>query len=226
MQNPFSKAVGAAMILAPIAGLVSAIVSPALKSDTAAQLAEIARHQDRWYVYAVFMTVSMWFFVPALIGLVGLVAEQAPRLGLIGGGLALLGALIATGDATTELMYWQMGAPGADRAQMVALSDRYDNATGAALLFTVGGLALLAGLVLLAVALWRTRLAPLWVAVGLPVGGLVNIVGFSVNSNLVVTLSNVVLLAALGFIGRRLLVEGPPSPRRVPGFAPAEGGAA
>ncbi|HVU78892.1 MAG TPA: hypothetical protein VHC67_15050 [Gaiellaceae bacterium] len=204
MPTPFKKAIGVAMLLAPITGLVSALASPPLHGDTAAGLAEVGRHSDRFFVYALFITVSCWLFVVAVIGLVALVAERAPRLAVAGGALALIGTLVAVGDGTVELMYWAMGSPAADRAQMVALSDRYDG--GTSLFFTLGGLALLAGLLVIAVVLWRQRLAPVWAAFGVPLFAVVNIVGFSMASNAVVALSNVLLLVvfaafALPFFG-------------------------
>jgi hypothetical protein len=195
------------MILAPLLALASALVAPALKGSTAAKLAEIADHHDRWYAYALLITVSGWLLVPAVLGLFWMVCARAPRLGLIGGALTLLGAVIAIGDATVELMYWQMGAPGADRTQMAALADRYENAAGSSLIFTIGGLALIFGLVLLAIALWRTRTAPAWAAAGIPLGAVVNVAGFSANNTGLVIASNVVLLAALSRIGRLVFVD-------------------
>jgi hypothetical protein len=204
MPSQIRRTLGVAMILAPLLGLASALVAPALKGDAAAQLAAIAQHQDRWYVYAVLITVSSWLLVLAVLGLTWTVFERSPRLASIGGGLTLLGAVIAIGDATVELMYWQMGAPNADRAQMAALADRYENAAGSSLLFTIGGLALISGLVLLAIALWRSHTAPTWAAAGIVLGAVINIAGFSANSNVLVIASNVVLLAALGRIGWHL----------------------
>jgi hypothetical protein len=213
MPNLTRRILGAAMILAPLLALASALVAPALKGRAGAKLAEIANHQDRWYLYALFITVSGWLLVPAVLGLIGSVSERAPRLGLIGGALALLGAVTAIGDATVELMYWQMGAPGGDPAQMAALADRYENATGSSLIFTIGGLALISGLALLAIALWRTRTAPIWAAVGIPLATVLNIAGLSGNSNALVIASDIMLLAALGWIGR-LVFTHPGADRR------------
>jgi len=209
MPNLTRRTLGTAMILAPLLALVSAVVAPTLKSSASARLAEIAHHPDRWYIYALCITVSGWLFVLAVLGLIGIVGERASRLSFVGGGLALLGAFVAVGDATVELMYWQMGAPGGDRAQMTALADRYENAAGSSLLFTIGGLALIAGLVILAAALWRTGAVTIWAALGMPTGAIVNIAGFSTSSNALVIVSNVVLLAALGSTGLRLLTKRP-----------------
>lgn len=214
MPLQIRKAVGVAMILAPLLSLASALVAPALKGDAAAKLAEITQHQDRWYLYAILISVSSWLLVPAVLGLIWTVSERAPRLALIGGGLALLGAVVAIGDATVELMYWQMGATGADRAQMAALAHRYENAAGSSLIFTAGGLALISGLTLLAIALRGTRTAPIWAVVGIPLGAVMNIAGFSASSNALVIASNVVLLAALGRIGWLIAAE-PAADRRV-----------
>ena len=213
MPSRIRRTLGAAMILAPLLSLASALVAPALKSDAAAKLAEITQHQERWYLYALLITVSGWLLVPAVLGLIATVSERAPRLAFFGGGLALLGVVVAIGDATVELMYWQMGAPGADRAQMAALADRYENAAGSSLIFTIGGLALIGGLVLLAVALRRASDAPAWAVVGIPVGAVINIAGFSASSNALVIAGNVVLLAALGRIG--WLVADPAADRSV-----------
>jgi hypothetical protein len=207
MSTPIKNIVAASMILGPLLSLVSAIVSPQLESGAAAQLAQIAHHPDRWYLYALFITVGAWLFVPSTLGLMNMLAVRAPRASIVGGSLTLVGVLVAIGDGTTELMYWQMGAHGAHRAQMAALSNRYDNATGSSLFFTVGGLALLAGLVVLAIALVRTRMAPLWAAAAIPIGAFVNIAGFNTSSNVAVTGSNLILLVGFGWIARLLLAE-------------------
>ncbi|HZP72918.1 MAG TPA: DUF4386 family protein [Gaiellaceae bacterium] len=200
MSKPAKNICGVAMVLAPLLGIASAIASPALQGSDSAKLAEIASHPDRWYLYALFITASSWLFVPAVLALIDILSERSPRLGLVGGGLALLGVLIAIGDGTCELMYWQMGARGADRPQMAALARRFETATGSSQLFTIGGLALIIGLVLLAVALWRTDAVPALAALGLPAGAALNIAGFSSNNNALVIASNAVLLAALGWI--------------------------
>src|SRR6185437_7847849 len=81
---------------------------------------------------------------------------------------------------------------------------RFDDAGGDSIIFTIGGLALVVGCALLAVALWRTRTVPRWAAVALPVGAVVNIAGFASNSRLVLDLSAVVLFAAFLPVAARI----------------------
>jgi hypothetical protein len=101
----------------------------------------------------------------------------------------------------SQLVIWQMGAHGADRTQMAALLNRFDDVTGSALVFTIGGLATVVGVLLLSIALYRAHAVPAWAAAGLVAGVVLNIVGFSAASIPVLILSSVVLLAALGWIG-------------------------
>jgi uncharacterized protein DUF4386 len=202
---------GWSLVIGPLFLLASAIVSPPLKSTDAATIAEIARHPDRWYWFALFTTIGSILLVPALFGVMGLLRERTPWLANLGGGLAQLGVLVAIGDSMTQLLIWKMGSPGADPAQMAALAQRYDDAVGSTLPFTIGGLALLVGCVLLSIGVWRTRVAPRWAAVGLPVGAVLNIGGFSAASTALLIVSCVVLLVALAAIGRVVLERAAPA---------------
>jgi hypothetical protein len=195
------------LIGAPLLTLIASIASPPLKSDEAAGLAVITQHPARYYAFAIFTLAGIMLLVPAFLGLMQMTRDRAPRLGNIGGSLALVGTLIATGDAASQLIVWQMGAPAADRAQMAALLHRYDNTLGSSLVFTIGGLALLVGVVVLAIGLRKARAVPGWVAVGMPVGIFLNIAGFTAASAGTLIVSSVVLLAALGSVGWRVLVK-------------------
>jgi hypothetical protein len=198
-------ALAAALVLAPLTGVVAAVAHPALKATTADQIAAIAAHPDRFYVYALFILLSEYLLVPALFGVMALLRERVPRWTFVAGAVAQTGLLVAIGDAATELVSWQMGAPGADRAQMVALSERYEGAPGASLIYTVGGLATLIGIALITVALWHTRVAPRWTAVALLVASMANVVGFSMGSQPVLVGSFVLLLAAFTPMALRLI---------------------
>ena len=108
-----------------------------------------------------------------------------------------VGTLVGVADAGSQLVEWQTGARGADLAQMIALLHRFDGATGATALCMVGGLSLIAGSLLLGVALRRARVAPVWAAACLPLGIVVNVVSYGAGSRLLLAASSVVLLAGL-----------------------------
>src|SRR3954454_14966378 len=118
------------MIAAPVFLVASAIVSPQLKSDEGAQIGVIAANPTRWYWFTLLLLIGSILLVPALLGVAALLQERSPRLSNIGGGLPVLGSLVAVGDVMTQFVSWQMAAQGADREQMAALLQRFDNAPG------------------------------------------------------------------------------------------------
>ena len=200
-------AVAASLVLAPLFSLASALVAPALRSDESAQLDVIAQHPTRWYWFTLLLLIGSILLVPALLGIAALVRERTPRLGHIGGALPVLGSLIAIGGVTSQFMSWQMVATGADHAQMAALLTRFDDAAGVSVVFSVGGLAVLVGTVMLTIGLIRGRVAPAWAAIGLSLGAVVNVVGFSAASGGVVAVSWAVLLMAMIGIARVALTD-------------------
>jgi hypothetical protein len=77
---------------------------------------------------------------------------------------------------------------------------RWAAASGAALVFKIGGLAALCGTVLLAAGLWRARAVPAWTAIAVAAATVANIAGLSAASVPVTMASYVLLLAAFSRI--------------------------
>jgi hypothetical protein len=190
-------AIASSLVLAPIAYLVSTLVAPPLFSDEAAQLAAMSHAPDRAYLFGLFTIVGTILLVPAFVGVMQVLRERSPWLGYVGGGLVELGVLIGIGDSFLVLVDWQMAKQAGNPTQMAAFFRSLNNSAGIDTLFTVGGLGIMAGSVLLGIGLLRGRVVPWWAAVALPVGAIVNIVGFSMNSLAVLDVSAVVLLVAL-----------------------------
>ena len=193
-------AAAASLITAPLLGLVAACAWPPLRSGERAQIAAISAQPDRWYIFSLFILLSSIMLVPAMLALMRLLGHTRPAWALIAGSLAELGILIGIGDSATQLVFWQMGAPGASLGQMAALATRYDSAPGAALIFMIGGLATVCGTLLLSAGLWRTHAIPAWTAVAIPAATIANIVGLSANSVPITIASFALLLAAFGRI--------------------------
>jgi len=203
----FRRLAGASLVLAPLLLLASSAVSPALKSDEGAQLAAIARHPDRFYLFSILGLVSAIVLVPALLGLMHMLRERAPGWGYIGGGLMMLGNLLSIGDWMGNFVQWQMAAPSADREQMTALLIRLDDTPGSALPLQLSGFAFMLGTAVLAIGLYRARTVPAWIAPALVIGIVANLAGFLASSVPLLIASSAVLLAALGWTGTVLLTD-------------------
>jgi hypothetical protein len=186
----------ASLVLAPLFGVVAAVATPELvSSSTRAQLIAVSEHPDRYYVYSLCILISSYFFIPAIAAVARLLPDDRPAWAEVGYLLAQVSMLVALGDAATEMFWWKAASPGASLVQMTALSERLDAAAGYSLIYTVGGLSGILGITVLATALIRAHAAPVWAAVSLPVGFVVNVVGFSIPSHAVLVVSYVVLVA-------------------------------
>jgi hypothetical protein len=192
------QAVAASMVLAPLLSLGSAFfASAALNSGGPAEVAAIAAHPSQFYLYAILQLVGAYLFIPAFIGVMVLLRPSRPRWADLAGGGLLLGLLVAIGDSAGELFFWQMGAPGANLAQMGALADRYDDAAGSSLPYAIGGILIIVTSIALSIGLARSRTVPVWAAILIPVGMIANIAGYASGSQPVLIASWAALLVAL-----------------------------
>lgn len=202
--HPIPRLAGAAaLVLAPLFGLVAAVATPALQPTASGEIAAIARDPGAFHVYAATGLVSAYLLIPAFFALMALIRTRSPRWSYLAGGLAQAGLLVAVGDSATELMYSQMGARSADHAQMVALSERYVSVSN--VFYAPGGLMVLVGTALVGIALWRTRVVPRWTSIALVAALVLNIGGFVAADKPVLVASYVVMLAAFGRIALVLL---------------------
>jgi hypothetical protein len=154
----------AALVIGPLSLVAGALFQVVSDDDSvSASLAKIAAHPsgERAAVVCDLLTA---FMVPAVLYLMRLAGPRAPRLTLIGGAVtfaAFLGGLISVG--ASDLLY-DHAAQSPDRASAVSLVHAVtgDAAfTIPAFLFIVGHML---GLLLLGIALWRSRAVPRWAA--------------------------------------------------------------
>lgn len=193
-----------ALVTAPLLWLAAEAASPAIKSDTGKQLAVIAAHDTRWYVYSLLLVLGSVAFLPGLAGIAHLVRTRAPRLATVGTALFGYGMVIGACDALSQLVAWQAVAPEADRGQMIALLDRMDNAAGLGIVFATGGISFLVGAVLLSVGLARSGAVPVWSGVAFGGAMVLQLVGYSASSVPLLAASAVVALAAVLPVARTL----------------------
>lgn len=190
------------LVAAPLLFLLSGLAIPRLENGDAAQVALIQAHPTGWYLFTIFNLAGSAALVPAALGLMRATGARSGS-SVLGGGLLAVGGLVALADSATQLVYWQMGARSADAAQMVALMHRYENAPAASAIFMVGAIAFVVGCILLAVALVRTHAAPVWAGILFPVSAIANIGAFTADSRMLLIVSSIALLAALGRVAWR-----------------------
>jgi hypothetical protein len=188
------------LVLAPLFLLLSSVPLSSLASEPGAQLDIVGAHHGSYYAFVIFGIFGSIFMLPAMLAIMETVRASHHRLGVIGGGLALFGTTLSLLDWGSELVKWQMGMPGADRAQMVALLRRFDETAGSAVLLQLSGIAFLVGIVMLALGLRRGHLVPLWASLGLVAGTVLNLAGFVAGQIVLLDASGAILVAAMGSI--------------------------
>jgi len=192
---------GLCLIAAPVAGLAATVVAPPAALDIGERLTIVAEHSTRFLAANLLAVLLQILLVPALLGLLHLLKGRGVVLGHIGGGLALAGVFGYMGVLATEFVVLQM-AQG-DRREMISLAERVYGSVGFAVFLMMFLFGLLLGLIVLSVALWRARIAPIWAAACIALASVLDLVAST--STVAVVLAWILLLAGLGWIGSKVL---------------------
>jgi hypothetical protein len=161
------RSTAVALITAAIAGLAGTILLPA-SADAAAQLALIEAQPAAWMGANALLLISFLCFAGGLFGLTGLFRAQGSRLGVVATVLAAIGWALHIGPVAYVMAQYPL-AHQADQAGAAEIAEAMFTAPSFVVLILPVLLATVVGTIALAVALWRTRLAPRWAAVTLVV---------------------------------------------------------
>ncbi len=161
------RSTAVALLTAAVAGLAGTILLPA-SADATAQLALIEAEPARWLGANVLLVISFLCFAGGLFALTGLFRDQGSRLGVAGAVLAALGWALHIGPVAYVMAQYAL-AHHQDRAGAAEIAAAMFEAPPFVVLIVPVLLTTVAGTLVLAVALWRTRLAPWWAAVTLVV---------------------------------------------------------
>jgi hypothetical protein len=193
----FSRTLAAIGLLAgPLLFCIESLLDPAWASDSAEYLAEVADDKGRYIAAGVVGTIGSLLFIPGLLGVMRLFRRRSITLGQIAAGLIAVGVIGLS--ATLAFNGFDIIlAEHADRAAAVQIYDEGDE-NGAVLayflfFFFIG---IVLGSILLAIALFRRRIVPIWSPILLVVA---IVVGFfaSGESAIVNAISFLILAAAL-----------------------------
>jgi hypothetical protein len=200
--NNFRRtALGLCLIAAPLVGLISAFITPRFTGGMGAELATISEHTGRWLASEFLNLVSFFLFMLAVLGIVHLLRHRLVVLGHAGGGLVLLGAFFHGAIIGFALVEVPLVESGGARDWMVEFANgMYESTAFTMILFPF--LSFFVGWILLAIALWQARVAPLWVAATLGVAPLSEFFGPEVVSP---ELMFALFLIGLGYLGLRVL---------------------
>jgi hypothetical protein len=193
---------GIGLIAGPALFVIASLLDPAWDSDHAVYLQEVADGEGRYAVSGVLWTLGSLLFIAGTLGLIKLLRGRGVSLGQVGAGLITVGLIGLTAVLAFNAFDIAM-ADAENREAMVELSESLEDSAllmGYFFAFFLGGIVL--GSILLAIALFRRRVVPIWSPILLLVS---IVVGFFAEASVLSAISFAVLLAALAPLAMRIL---------------------
>jgi hypothetical protein len=196
------SAAGLCLIAGPLVTLIGGLVPKWEENDTtAAYLQAMGESPTRAQISAVLLYFGFLLTAVGIFGIIHLLRHRAVVLGHIAGVLAVWGWVTLPGLLISDFYDLSLAQWG-NRQDAIAISERAGGYIGGAVMGIAALLGLL-GLVLLGVALWRARLAPVWVPVVLLAGTIIT--QFGPPGVVYWALGTGLWLASLGYVGLRIL---------------------
>jgi len=195
------------LILGPVTLLAGTLIHPANERDESVQFGIAVHHIDRWLIGHIFNLTALLILIGAVMSIAYLIHERDPLLALVGGGLGVIGLTASVGYiAIHGFLEWQ-AARGGDSEQMGQLFEGAFKAPAVFIPFAILPGALGAGVLLLALGLWRQKIAPFWVAAALAVAPPLSGGGTPIllANNPMVVSGAVLLAVSLAWVGQRVL---------------------
>jgi hypothetical protein len=213
------------MVVGPLLALVAFIVSPAIKSGSAAQVAVVAQHQDRFLLSMLLSLAAVLLVVGGALGLMHMLRERMVGFGNVGGMFALVGLIATMAQLGAQLMLWPMVRDGVQASDVSAWhAVTHDTATVIPL-FIVPWLAVI-GYATLAMGLYRAHAVDGWMSAMLALGALGITLAGPLTSIAVGIVGAALFFVGSGSIGMMVLRESDADWEHTPeyhGFRPAAG---
>ncbi|MEA2449269.1 MAG: hypothetical protein QOG63_1201, partial [Thermoleophilaceae bacterium] len=171
------------------------VVSPAIKSGSAAQIAEVARHQDRFLLSMLLSMAAVLLVTGAAFGLMHMLRERMVAMGHVGGALALIGLIATMAQLGAQLALWPMVRDGVQATDVSAWQSLTHDTATMIPLFIVPWAAVI-GFAVLAMGLFRAHAVDWWMAAMIAVGALG------------ITLSAPLASVGVGIVGAALFLVG------------------
>src|SRR3712207_3086735 len=161
-RNFRRTAAGLCLIAGPLVTLIGGLVTPWETTETtAAYLQALAENPTRAQISAVLLYFGFLLTAVGIFGIIHLLRHRAVVLAHVAGVLAVWGWVTLPGLLVSDFYDLSLAQWG-NRQDAIAISERAEGYVGGAIL-GIPVLLGMFGLILLCVALWRARFAPLWV---------------------------------------------------------------
>lgn len=159
----FSRTLAAiGLVLGPLLFLVDTLIDPAWADDDAAYLAEVAGNKSRYVIAELASTFGALIFIPGMIGVMRLMRRRRVTLGQLAAGIVTVGLIGLTASFAFSVFDLAM-ADFEDREAMADLhAELQDSDAYKAYWLTFFSAGTVLGLILLALALLRARIVPVW----------------------------------------------------------------
>ena len=146
----------------PLLFLLDAVIDPAWADEDAAYLAEVASNRTTYITAEVASTVGALLLIAGMIGVMHLMRGPRVTFGQVAAGIVAVGLIGLTGSLAFSVLDLAM-AGFDDREAMVEFhAELQDSGPYRAFWLVFSALATVGGLILLAIALYRSRVVARW----------------------------------------------------------------
>ena len=194
------------LVGAPLAEVIEQLLSPLTGGSTADDFAAVSGAPERFAASIAVGMIGTALLLPALLGLARRASDRSPTLGLSAAIVAGVSVLGFAGVRMSQVFELQLATGGLEQADAAR---EFDAAVGSplgtvVLLAFLGGTVV--GVLLLTIALWRSRRAPIGALVLLV---LFPFIDFAMPTGIGTAASHLVLLASFTWICVALLRSAP-----------------
>jgi hypothetical protein len=225
-SHHFRKTIaGCCMVVGPLLALAAFIVSPAVKSGSAAQVAEVARHQDRFLLSGFLTLAAVALVIGGSLGLMHMLRERMVGYGNVGGVLTMVGLIFTMAQVAAQFTLWSAVRDGVQAADVATWHSVTHDTAMVIPLVALPWLAVV-GFAVLAMGLYRAHVVDWWMAAMLAVGALGITLAGPLTSLAVGIVGAALFLVGMGSIGMIVLRESDADWEHTPdyrGFRPAAG---
>src|SRR2546423_10897665 len=206
-SHHFRKTVaGCCMVAGPLAALAAFIVSPAFHTGSGAQVAEVARHQDRFLLSMLLSLAAVALVIGDSLGLMHMLRERMVGYGNVGGMLTMVGLVFTMAQVAAQFTLWAAVRDGVQAADVATWHTVTHDAAMVIPLVAVPWLAVV-GFAVLAMGLYRARAVDWWMAAMVAFGALGITLAGPLTSLAVGIVGAALFLVGMGSIGMSVLRE-------------------